>query len=197
MATVKEQDQRQPALPRLCAVCGNKMEGTFCTNCGFDSSRDYENFPTVQLLPEDARAISCFKKKLRPSAADAISLLRNQGWDEHVLKAVQKLLQQAEAGNFTPQHDIEIRKQGWDNQIINIAQKVLNKTESTIFPQQYNQKNNLPPTPTAVPPSASTSIPKAPVILPKVCSLCGTSNDPNRLYCESCGAKLPNNATKK
>ncbi len=166
----------------LCAVCGKSAATNPCPRCGFDSSRDYEHYPTIQHLPQTARPISHLKKKLRPSAATAVDMLRKQGWDSHVLNAVQKVLSQAENGTFTPQHYVEIRKQGWDNQVVNTVHKVLNQTESVIFPQ-HAQKSKIPPVPTAVP--------KVPFVSNIICPVCGASNIPSRLYCVDCGVKLP------
>ncbi len=169
-----------------CAVCGKSTATNPCPHCGFDSSRDYEHHPTMQLLPEDAHTISHWKAQLRPSAAKAIDMLRKQGWDNHVLNAVQTVLNQAEAGTFTPQHYVDIRKQGWDNHVVNTVQKILNQTEATIFPQ-HSQKNKLPP----------TAVPAVPFVLHNCCPACGASNYPTRLYCVDCGFKLNNTVSKK
>ena len=35
-----------------CPICEKENTGLVCASCGFDSSRDYEAFPTLFLLPE-------------------------------------------------------------------------------------------------------------------------------------------------
>lgn len=41
-----------------CPVCDHKCHGSFCSKCGFDHSSDFEHFPTLQIVPPPAAAIS-------------------------------------------------------------------------------------------------------------------------------------------
>lgn len=100
-----------PGKHRSCAVCGTPHPGTRCPQCDFDESCNYELFPTLQLLDENAHPISYWKEQRTPNAIRAIAMLRKQGWDYHVLNAVKKILDLAEKGEFTHKHTVEIQRQ--------------------------------------------------------------------------------------
>lgn len=142
-----------------CPVCSAQISTCLCPDCGFDSSRDYEQYPTLQDLGEVAHAISYLKAQwetsAEPSVGQAIAFLRRQGWEEYVLSAVEDILRCAEDGLFTRRHHVEI----WEG-------------------DASDEKESEPPVPKPLPE------------LSQFCAICGTSNDPGRLYCLGCGVKL-------
>lgn len=107
----EEMARNVPGTHRICAVCGALHTGVRCPHCDFDHSCNYEQFPTLQLLDEDAHPISYWKEQRTPNAIRAIATLRKQGWDYHVLSAVKKILDMAEKGAFTHKHSVEIQYQ--------------------------------------------------------------------------------------
>lgn len=87
-----------------CAVCKAKSNTTLCAKCGFDNSRNYEQYPTLQKIKTRTPAVSLFKAlwspPAEPSVEQTMALLRNQRWDDNVLSAVEKLLSGAKDGNI-------------------------------------------------------------------------------------------------
>lgn len=62
----------------VCPVCGKKSEYLQCPQCGFDSSRDYEKYPTLAPVGK-APAVSALKKEWWAREPDEV-LQRKRPW---------------------------------------------------------------------------------------------------------------------
>ena len=82
-----------------CAACNAKSNSQICVKCGYDNSRNYESYPTIQKIKPNTPAISLFKllcdPPAEPSVEQTMALLKTQKWDESVLDAVEEILNNA------------------------------------------------------------------------------------------------------
>lgn len=79
-----------------CSLCGKEAPGAVCAACGFDESRNYEKYPTLQMPETLPRAVSALRHSGQtPSVEDALLALQAQGWEGAVLSAVRELLRSA------------------------------------------------------------------------------------------------------
>ena len=152
-----------------CPVCDQENSSPVCPGCGFDSSCDYEAYPTLQqpdVLPD---AVALLREQWNapaaPSVTGTLAAIRSQGWDPHVLSAVEKILSAAADGNFTEQHRMEIFLD------VNDGGFSLPHTESILY---------SPP----------------PVKLSSFCKICGTVNGRGTFYCSGCGTRIDGSAPK-
>lgn len=86
-----------------CPVCDTKSDTLVCPSCGFDSSCDYENHPTLQQLSVLPDAVSRRREHRdasgTPSVEAALSTLRAQGWDARIWSAIEIILRSAAEGS--------------------------------------------------------------------------------------------------
>lgn len=57
----------------ICPVCGSKNQNTVCTICGFDTSCDYQSYPTLSKIDNSALAISGIKNTYENSRKKYLS----------------------------------------------------------------------------------------------------------------------------
>lgn len=110
--TVQSAENKSSASAYICAVCSAKISTPLCTDCGFDNSCNYEQYPTLQKIEKNTPSISHLKSQRnsnsKPSVEEAVAFLRHQGWEEYVISAAEKILKRAAHGLFTEQHFVEI-----------------------------------------------------------------------------------------
>lgn len=152
-----------------CPVCDTESRTLICPNCDFDSSRNYEQHPTLQrpaILPD---AISLLREQRNapaaPSVSGTLAAIRSQGWEPHVLSAVEKILNAAAEGNLTEQHRVEI---------------FLDVTDADYSPPKKETILYSP----------------EPIQLSSFCKVCGVVNSRGTIYCSGCGSKIDEPAPK-
>lgn len=176
-----------------CTVCSSKISTSLCPNCGFDNSRNYEQYPSLQKIEDPVPAISLFKALWNPpdepSVEQSLALLENQKWDEHVLDAVEEILKNASNGAFTESHRIYIRDiNAPDEEEFSFTHKfcaVCGTCNDINKPYCLNCGAKL---------SSKRSFMKRETNymqpLPKFCKKCGHKNLGEAIYCAVCGAKI-------
>ncbi len=154
----------------ICTVCGTQNRTPLCEKCGFDNSRNYELYPTLQVIKSRTPAVSLFKilwnPPPEPSVEQTLALIKNQQWDDNVLSAVEKILSSAKSGRFDKQ------------QFINISGSFNERQHTEPKEPAYDKRPKAPSRPN---PYVKTA---------RICSVCNTNNSPNSQYCCNCGAKL-------
>lgn len=144
--TVQSAENKSSASAYICAVCSAKISTPLCTDCGFDNSCNYEQYPTLQKIEKNTPSISHFKSQRnsnsKPSVEEAIAFLRHQGWEEYVVSAAEKILKRAAHGLFTEQHYVEIKKRSGIEQKVNIP--LYNKAPDTYKIGNIIQFGNYP-----------------------------------------------------
>ncbi len=177
----------------LCPVCGATSAAVICAQCGFDSSCDYESFPTLQMLEEPTPAISRLRQQWEasqlPPAERALAFLRAQDWDPHVLAALEEILRRASDGTFTKHHRIEIRR----NVPVSLGDKQFCAIcgTSNDLDQRYCLGCGVKLKAFVVKEPASGSNGDGPNLkLSKFCDACGSAVVSGSIYCTQCGAKI-------
>lgn len=121
--TVQSAENKSSASAYICAVCSAKISTPLCTDCGFDNSCNYEQYPTLQKIEKNTPSISHLKSQRnsnsKPSVEEAVAFFRLQKWDEHVISAVEEILKRAARGLFTEQHYVETKKKSGIEQKVN------------------------------------------------------------------------------
>lgn len=195
-----------------CPVCDAKNDTPVCTNCGFDSSCDYAHHPTLQrptILPD---AISILREQRNapaaPSVAGTLTAIRSQGWEPHVLSAVEKILNAAAEGNLTEQHRVEIfldvtnadyslpKKETifFSPEHIQLSSfcKICGASNGATAPYCNNCGSRIPDRIAEAPISQAVPVRQQPHLwgLSILCDYCGAVLTPGSIYCTECDRKV-------